>query len=68
MFHEKSTAKCRVVKKVTDSGTFYCLKPATVSLVLNSPEPLVLCMECARALAKEIIDSVPGGSRDGGAR
>lgn len=64
MFHASSTAKCRVVKKVTDKETFRCLKTATVSLVLNTPEPLVLCLDCARELAKEILDSVPGGRRD----
>jgi len=64
MFHPKSPAKCRVVKKVTDQNTFYCLKPAQVSVALHTPEPLVLCLDCARELAKEVIDSVPGGGRD----
>ena len=64
MFHAKSTAKCRVVKKITDTETFRCLKPANVVLVLNTPEPLVLCLDCARELAKEIVDSVAGGRRD----
>jgi hypothetical protein len=56
--------KCRVVKKVTDRKTFYCLKPASVVLVLNTPDPLVLCLDCARELAKDIIDSTPGARHD----
>ena len=68
MFLEKPTAKCRVVQKVTESGTFYCLRPAHIFLISNSPEPLVLCVECARELAKEIIDSFHSGSRDANLR
>ncbi len=60
----KPTTKCRVVKQVTDKETFRCLKPANVSLVLNTPEPVVLCLDCARELVKEIVDSVPDGRRD----
>lgn len=71
-FEQANQRKCRVVKKITDRGTFRCLKPATVALALNAPEPMVLCLDCARELAKEILDSVPGGPRDanrkGGAR
>jgi hypothetical protein len=37
------------------------MKPANVGLVLNVPEleAMVLCPDCARELAKEILDSVP---------
>jgi hypothetical protein len=57
--------KCRVLKKVTDQQTFYCLKPASVVLMgTPSLEPLVLCLDCARELAKEIIDSTPGARLD----
>jgi len=55
--------KCRVVKKVTDRQTFYCLKPAAVVLT-HAPEPLVMCLDCARELAKEIVDSTPSGRLD----
>ena len=69
MFHLSSQAKCRVVKKVTDRVTFYCLKPAPVVLIHNAPEPITLCLDCARELAKEILDSVPNGRREvGGVR
>ena len=64
MFYAESKTKCRVVKKITDREVFRCLKPATVSLILHAPEPMVLCLDCARELAKEILDSVPGGRRD----
>jgi hypothetical protein len=64
MFHPNSPATCQVIRKVTDRETFRCLKPATVVVGLNTPEPIVLCLNCARELAKEIIDSVPGGKRD----
>jgi hypothetical protein len=60
----QGSAKCRVVKKVTDRETFYCLKPIAVILVRHTPEPIVVCADCARELAKEIIDSVPGGPSD----
>jgi hypothetical protein len=64
MFHESSPAKCRVIQRITDYGVFYCSKPAQASLAIHSPEPIVLCLDCARELAKEIIDSTPGGRRD----
>jgi hypothetical protein len=63
-FTQDNQPKCKVVKKVTDRETFRCLKPATVVLIHNTPEPIVLCMDCARELVKEIVDSVPGGRRD----
>lgn len=63
-FPKVGQAKCRVVKKVTDRETFRCLKPATVALIHNTPEPIVICPDCARALAQEIADSVPGGKRE----
>lgn len=63
-FTQDNQPKCRVVKKVTNRETFRCLKPATVSLILNVPEPIVLCLDCARDLTKEIAESVPGGRRD----
>jgi hypothetical protein len=56
--------KCRVVKKITGSGTFYCLKPATVVLMTSVEQPLVICLGCARELAHEILESVPNGKRD----
>jgi hypothetical protein len=68
MFYPNSPAKCQVVKKVTDRDTFRCLKPATVILVLNTPELIVFCLDRARELAKEIIDSVPGGKGDASRR
>jgi hypothetical protein len=58
------STKCRVVKKITDHETFRCLKPACVVLIHNTPEPITLCLDCARELAKEIIDSTPDGKRD----
>jgi hypothetical protein len=64
MYSTKNTHKCRVVKKVTDRGTFRCLKPANVTLILNAPEPVALCLDCAAALSREIAESVPGGKRD----
>jgi len=63
-FTQQNQPKCKVVKKVTDRDTFRCLKPATVALFLHTPEPIVLCADCARELAKEIVDSVPGGKCD----
>lgn len=59
----KTVTKCRVVKKITDEGLVLCLKPARVVSVLNTPDMdvLALCLGCARELAKELIDSVPGG-------
>jgi hypothetical protein len=43
-----------------------CLKPSTVMLLLTTPdiEPLSIRPDCARELAKEIVDSVPGRRRD----
>jgi len=64
MFYPKNSSKCRVVKKITDRETFRCLKPATVLLILNTPEPITLCLDCARDLAREIQESVPGGRRE----
>ena len=64
MYFEKAVPKCNVVKKITDRQTSYCLKPATVLLHLKTPDPIVLCLECARELAKEILDSVAGGRWD----
>lgn len=68
MYNAKITAKCRVVKTVTDRETFRCLKPATIVLIRHTPEPIVMCSDCARELAKEIVDSVPGGKCDVGDR
>lgn len=56
-----ATGKCRVIISITDKEVFYCLKPATVLLVENVPEQLALCVDCARELAKDIIDCTPGG-------
>ncbi len=64
--HQQDPPKCKVVKKITDRDTFKCLKPAVVVITLNTPEPIVVCLDCARELQKEIIDSVPGGKRDAG--
>ncbi len=64
MLIKTPSRKCRVVKKITDRETFRCLKPASVVLINNTPEPIMLCPDCARELAKEIIDSVPEGRRD----
>ena len=59
------TRQCQVVTRITEgSGAELCLKPATVVLVLRTPEPIVVCLDCARELAKEILDSVPGGKHD----
>jgi hypothetical protein len=64
LFKPTPASKCRVVKKITGSKTFFCFKPAAVVLLMNAPEPLTLCLDCARELAKEIIDSTPGGRSD----
>ena len=64
MYAKQNPPGCKVVKKVTDRETFRCLKPATVTLIHNTPEPILLCLDCARELVKEIVDSVPGGKRD----
>lgn len=64
MFTTRSQGKCRVVKKITDKETFYCLKPATVFLVRNTPEPIAVCESCARELVKELAESFPGGMGD----
>lgn len=64
MFDSTAAKKCRVVKKVTESGVFRCLKPATVFLILNVTEPMALCLDCACELGKEIAESVPNGRRD----
>lgn len=61
---QENSVGCKVVKKVTEHNTFRCLKPVVVFLVNNTPEPVGLCLDCARELAKEIMDSVPGGKRD----
>jgi hypothetical protein len=53
------------VTRITDKrGAEKCLKPATVVLMLSTPEPLSVCLDCARKLAIEILDSVPGGKHD----
>jgi hypothetical protein len=64
MFDSKATKKCRVVKKITERGVFRCLQPATVFLIRHTPEPYAVCVNCARELALEIMESVPGGRRD----
>jgi hypothetical protein len=66
LIKSRPALKCRVVKKVTDQETFYCLKPVSVVLVLNIPnlDAVVLCLDCARELAMEIIDSTPGARYD----
>jgi hypothetical protein len=64
MYHAKAAKPCRVVKKITDRAVFRCLKPATVILVRHTPKFLAICSDCARELAKEICESVPGGLRD----
>lgn len=63
MFTKIPNKKCRVMKEITDHGIVRCLKPASVVLALNLPEDnmVMLCPDCARELAKEIIDSVPDG-------
>lgn len=62
MFVKDAPRKCQVVTRITEErGAEYCLKPATVLLLLHTPEPFVVCLDCARELAKEILDSVPGG-------
>ena len=66
MFHRTKTATCRVVTNVTDQETFLCRKPVSVILINHSPDPIALCLDCARELAKEILDSVPGGRLDSG--
>jgi hypothetical protein len=59
------TRQCQVVARITDArGAERCLKPATVVLALHTPEPILVCPDCARELAKEILDSVPGGKYD----
>lgn len=59
------TRQCQVVTLFTEErGAERCLKPATVLLVLRTPEPIVVCLDCAREIAKEILDSVPGGKYD----
>lgn len=68
MYNSKATGACQVVRKVTDQNTFLCLKPVRVVLVNWVPQPAAICEGCARELAKEIIDSVPGGPRDAGRR
>lgn len=69
MFHEKLTAKCRTIMKITDRGTFYCNKPAHIVIVgFQEYDPIILCPDCARELTKQLIDSVPGGRRDASRR
>jgi len=64
MFFKDATKKCQVVRQVTDNGIRRCLKPATVILIRNMADATVVCPDCARALAIEILDSVPGGRLD----
>ncbi len=68
MFCADVIRKCQVVKKITDQDIVRCLKPSNVILVLNTPtpdgDPLIMCLDCARKLAKEILDSVPSGKGD----
>ena len=67
MFFQKvpETRQCKVVTRISDErGAEQCLKPATVILVLNAPDPVVVCLDCAHKLAIEILDSVPGGKHD----
>ena len=65
MFFKDALRKCQVVTRITDErGAERCLKVATVTLALHTPDPVCLCLDCARALAIEILDSVPGGKHD----
>ncbi len=65
MFMKDAPRNCRVVKRITEEhGAECCLKLATVVLHLHVPDPVILCLDCARELAKEILDSVPGGKWD----
>lgn len=67
MYLHETNKKCRVLKSITDKGNFYCLKPATVLLsshVSDGSEVISVCLDCARDLAKEILDSVPNGRLD----
>jgi hypothetical protein len=53
MFIEKTGAKCAVVKRVTDSETILCNRPARV-VIAWLPEPTVLCLDCANELSREL--------------
>jgi len=65
MFLKDAPRKCQVVTRITDErGAECCRKPASVLLVLHTPEPVLVCPDCARKLAIEILDSVPGGKHD----
>lgn len=66
MFVEGCNRKCQVVVKLTDAGKVFCLKPATVVIAFKMPggDLGVMCPDCARELAKELVDSVPGGRLD----
>jgi hypothetical protein len=65
MFFTDAPRKCQVVTRISEkNGAARCLKPAPVLLALHTPDPLVVCLDCARKLAIEILDSVPGGKHD----
>lgn len=65
MFMKDSSRNCQVVKRITEEHGAECrLKRATVVLYLDVPDPTFVCLDCARELAKEILDSVPGGRAD----
>lgn len=66
MFAKNLIGSCQVARKLTDNGQILCLKPATVALLFKLPgaDVTFVCPECARELAKEIVDSVPGGRLD----
>lgn len=66
MFDESCNRGCQVVLRITDTGRVLCLRPATVIVLFKLPGGNLglMCPDCARELAKELIDSVPGGRLD----
>lgn len=66
MFLNESRRECQVVTRITLRGAKFCRKPTNVVLnrVPDPSFPVVMCLECARKLAIEILDSVPGGKLD----
>ena len=63
MFIANAKASCQVIKKVTDDDTTRCLRPAEVVLILNVPAPVVICLECAKELLKELQQDLAMASR-----
>ena len=64
MFCEDTKAKCQAATRITDGRVHRCLKPAPVIGAIETESPFVLCLEHARNLIHELLDSVPGGARD----